>query len=118
MIDTAYCERCKKQVAAKKKGCNHGLHAVLSLITGGFWLIFWLFSAITWDDWYCTECGQHVKRGTIEPTYHCPKCKAIVEKDAVFCPHCGYQVEKQCKYCKTKNDVESFFCKKCGKKLD
>ncbi len=118
MIGTAYCEHCKKQVIAKKKECNHVLHAILSLITGGIWLIVWLLCAITCDDYYCTECGKHVKVGSEEPPCHCPKCKAIIEKDSLFCPHCGFQVEKRCKHCNEKNNLVAHFCKKCGKKLE
>lgn len=116
-VDTAYCNHCKKQVVTKKKGCNHVLHAILSLITGGVWLIIWLLCAITWDDWYCTECGQYVKVGSRAPENHCPKCKAVIEKDALFCPHCGTVLEKLCERCNTKNELNALFCKKCGEKL-
>ena len=60
-VSSAYCSYCKKRVVAKKKGCNHVLHAALSFLTGGLWLGIWALCAITWDDWYCTQCGSKVK---------------------------------------------------------
>lgn len=60
-IGTGYCNVCKKQVRLMKKGTNHWLHLILTILTGGLWIIIWLFSAITWDDWYCVYCGKHIK---------------------------------------------------------
>ena len=96
MINTAYCEHCKKQIAAKKC-CNHVLHGILTLCTGGVWLIIWILAALADDNYRCIECGKKVKLGSTEPVNHCPECKAIIEKDALFCPHCGTAIEKLCK---------------------
>lgn len=35
---------------------NHILHAVLSLLTGGWWIIVWLILASKEDK--CTKCGN------------------------------------------------------------
>lgn len=116
-IGSAYCEHCKKQVVAKKKGCNHMLHLVLTLITAGFWLIIWLLCAITWDDWYCNECGGHVKLGSKEPKTRCPECNTVIPPESSFCPHCGKTTGLICPKCKTKNSANSIYCKNCGNKL-
>lgn len=115
MINTAYCEYCKKQTAAKKC-CNHALHAVLTICTG-VWIIIWILAILADNNYRCMECGKKVKLGSIEPSFHCPRCKAVVEKDAIFCPHCGTVIEKLCKQCNAKNELNSLFCKKCGEKL-
>ncbi|MBR1944956.1 MAG: zinc ribbon domain-containing protein [Alphaproteobacteria bacterium] len=91
-IGSAYCDHCKKQVLAKKKGCNHIIHAILSILTGGIWLIIWLLCAITWDDWYCSQCGEHVKLGSKGPEYRCPKCGALISSESSFCSNCGQKV--------------------------
>ena len=116
-VGTAYCEYCKKQVVARKKGCNHVLHAVLSLLTGGFWLIIWLLCVISCDDWYCTQCGRKVRLDSHEPDLRCKKCGSIIDKDADFCSNCGQSTGRVCSKCGTKNSNNSIFCSKCGNKL-
>lgn len=117
MINTAYCKHCKKQIAAKKC-CNHVLHCILSICTGGLWIIIWILAIFADDNYRCSECGQKVKLGTTEPLQHCPSCEAIIEKDVLFCPHCGASVEKFCKKCSTRNAPDALFCKNCGEKLN
>lgn len=80
-MSTAYCNLCKKRVAVRAEGVNHVLHLLLSIVTGGFWLIIWFIWAMLPDDWYCTECGQHIKLDSTKPTNNCPKCKVAIEKD-------------------------------------
>lgn len=55
-----YCKRCVKQVLSRRKGTNHILHLLLSLITGGLWIIVWIFCDIKIGGWRCAQCGGKV----------------------------------------------------------
>ena len=52
----AYCKICDKNVKAEAKSPSHILHLLLSLITGGIWIIMWILCALS-ADWHCSECG-------------------------------------------------------------
>ena len=64
-IKSGYCGYCEKQVACQKQ-CNHALHIILSLLTGGFWLIIYLFVVIL-SSFRCPFCGKKVIKGTRDP---------------------------------------------------
>ena len=51
---------------AERQGASHLFHLVMSLITFGFWLIVWLYVAIT-REYRCAACGSAVK--TYKPRY-------------------------------------------------
>lgn len=53
-----YCDNCEKSVVVFRKGTNHILHLLMSVVTAGFWLIIWVLSAIKFGGWRCTECGS------------------------------------------------------------
>lgn len=53
-----FCKLCEKRVVVFRKGTNHILHLVLSVITCGFWLIVWIGSSLKFGGWRCTECGS------------------------------------------------------------
>ncbi len=48
---------------------------------------------------------------------NCPRCKAPVKADAVFCSACGAELVVKCAACATVNDTSAKFCKNCGKAL-
>ena len=52
-----YCHDCKRYVLAQRKGTNHVLHLLLSVITVGLWVIIWILLCIPIDGWYCPNCG-------------------------------------------------------------
>ena len=52
------CTDCRKRVVVFRKGTNHILHLILSVLTAGLWLIVWFGSAIKFGGWRCTECGS------------------------------------------------------------
>ena len=54
---SGFCKQCNKQVVVFRKGTNHILHLILSVITVGIWLIIWLGAAVKIGGWRCTECG-------------------------------------------------------------
>lgn len=55
-----YCKRCVKQVLARRKGTNHILHLLLSIVTGGIWIIVWILCSIKIGGWRCSQCGGRV----------------------------------------------------------
>lgn len=53
-----YCVHCRDYVMVKQDSANHVLHAVLSLMTCGLWLIIWALSCVRFGGWRCTRCGS------------------------------------------------------------
>jgi hypothetical protein len=52
-----YCEKCGKQTLHIVQAVNHILHLLLSVVTGGFWIIVWICIGITSGKGSCTICG-------------------------------------------------------------
>ena len=52
-----YCKVCDKNVLVWRKGTNHILHLILSLLTLGLWLPVWIFISIKIGGWKCSTCG-------------------------------------------------------------
>jgi hypothetical protein len=52
-----YCEKCSKQTLHIAQAINHILHLLLSVVTGGFWIIVWICIGITSGKGICTICG-------------------------------------------------------------
>lgn len=59
---TGFCKGCGKQVMIRRKGTNHLLHLLLSVITFGLWIIVWILTSIKIGGWRCTQCGRKVGR--------------------------------------------------------
>ncbi|MHC4062401.1 MAG: hypothetical protein ACYSR4_03310 [Planctomycetota bacterium] len=59
---SGYCTHCQKQVLIRRKGTNHVLHLLLTLVTGGLWLIVWILCAIKIGGWRCVQCGSNAGR--------------------------------------------------------
>lgn len=55
-----HCKTCKRSVLAQRPGTNHILHLILSIVTGGIWLIIWFMSAVKIGGWRCSHCGGKV----------------------------------------------------------
>ena len=63
-----FCPTCKRNVLAQKvvpmTSCNHILHLILSIITGGIWINVWLLCAwgsggpMLEDNYRCIRCGH------------------------------------------------------------
>jgi len=60
--NTGYCKICEKQVMIKRKGTNHVLHLLLSIVTAGFWIIIWILCSIKIGGWRCSACGCKTKK--------------------------------------------------------
>ena len=55
-----FCDRCEDYVLAVRKGPNHILHLILSIITGGLWIIIWILVSLKIGGWRCPNCGSAV----------------------------------------------------------
>ena len=55
---SGYCKQCKDQRKVERKGTNHILHLLLSILTAGIWLIVWIGIAIKFGGWRCERCGS------------------------------------------------------------
>lgn len=56
-----FCPYCKKHVLTQKNTLNHILHLLLSVFTGGLWLVVWLLLIMRHtDDTRCVECGRKI----------------------------------------------------------
>lgn len=53
-----YCHSCRRHVLARRHGCDHLVHAIVTLFLCGMWLPAWLV------------CGLYA--ATVP--YHCPRC--------------------------------------------
>ena len=57
-----FCESCDSQVLAVRPGTNHVLHLLLSIVTGGLWIIVWILLSVRVGGWRCSRCGRLVTR--------------------------------------------------------
>lgn len=55
-----FCKHCNAQVVARRKGTNHVLHLLITLLLCGFWLPIWIGLAIKFGGWKCSRCGLGV----------------------------------------------------------
>jgi hypothetical protein len=56
-----FCKTCDAPRKLERKGANHILHLLLSVITFGWWLIIWaLLSLPSIGGWRCSMCGSRV----------------------------------------------------------
>ncbi|KON79399.1 hypothetical protein PA01_12710 [Azoarcus sp. PA01] len=52
------CKACGKRTVVFRKGTNHVLHLILTILTAGVWLIVWFGVSVKFGGWRCTECGS------------------------------------------------------------
>lgn len=55
---SGYCQQCKAQVVVFRKGTNHLLHLVLTIVTCLLWLIVWALDSVKFGGWRCSQCGS------------------------------------------------------------
>jgi len=56
-----HCPDCNEGVLAQRSGVNHILHLLLTIVTGGLWLIVWiLISIFHFGGWRCSKCGKEI----------------------------------------------------------
>lgn len=57
-----YCPDDQRMVLAERPTPNHLLHLILSVVTGGLWLIVWFLVAMNDKPYRCPICGQKTLR--------------------------------------------------------
>jgi hypothetical protein len=69
----AHCPRCRHRQPFLREKVNHPLHLLLTILTGGLWLISWIALAIgrLRYPWRCEHCGWHSPVFG-KPEYHTP----------------------------------------------
>lgn len=57
----AYCPRCRHQQIFVRAQIHHLQHLILSILTGGLWLVSWAALCIgkIMRPWRCEHCGWH-----------------------------------------------------------
>lgn len=51
------CSSCREQRLHIRQGVNHLLHLLLTLVTGGLWIVGWLIALGLKPGWRCSQCG-------------------------------------------------------------
>jgi hypothetical protein len=54
---SGFCQHCKKSVVVFRPGPNHIFHLIMTVITGGLWLIVWIGASVIFGGWRCSVCG-------------------------------------------------------------
>ena len=114
------CKTCGKRTLHTKGSINHILHLLLSIITGGLWIIVWVIIAIFFSDdtWRCTICGKSASfsncgiAGNVLRSFEqnklernkCPYCAELIKPEAIVCRYCGTSLKN--KYIVTGLDKE------------
>jgi hypothetical protein len=55
---TGFCYVCQERTRVERKGINHVLHLLLTLVTFGLWIFVWLLTPLLRQPWHCTRCGS------------------------------------------------------------
>lgn len=55
-----WCKDCKDMTVHIAKDISHGMHFILTLLTG-FWLIIWIAAAVD-RKWMCGDCYAKEKK--------------------------------------------------------
>ena len=55
-----YCTFCQRDILARRsiQRVNDILHLLLTLVTGGLWLLVWIFMSKEVGEWRCSSCGK------------------------------------------------------------
>lgn len=56
-----HCKHCDRDVMVRRKGTNHILHLLLSIVTVGIWIIMWILLSIKIGGWRCSICGRKAR---------------------------------------------------------
>jgi len=68
-IQKGFCDVCGRERTFYRREINHKLHFILSIITGGLWLISWASLVMLYShaSWTCGACGA-IKH--LQPSKH------------------------------------------------
>lgn len=56
----AHCRACQRNVLATRNGPNHVAHLLVSIVTAGIWIPFWIILSVFPPGWMCSQCGAKV----------------------------------------------------------
>lgn len=62
-ISSGYCSYCRRRVRCQKKVPAHLVHAIMTVLTAGIWLLVWIclcFANLP-TPYRCDKCGSIVK---------------------------------------------------------
>lgn len=59
-VGSGFCPVCLRNVMTHENGPNHILHLILTLVTGGLWIIVWIVVAARRRPQNCTVCGSDI----------------------------------------------------------
>ena len=59
-LSSGFCCYCDAQVRLERPNPNHVLHLLLTILTGGLWVIIWIGTSIQFGGWRCSRCGRKV----------------------------------------------------------
>jgi hypothetical protein len=123
-IETSkFCKACNKQVLARRKGVNHILHLILSLLTFGIWVIIWILvvvkNIVVVGEWRCSTCGKICwtigeTSATVTDIFKSKPVDGVTESHQDSTPD---QTKVFCSQCGEPNTKDNGFCAKCGKAL-
>jgi len=57
--DAIHCVRCRRPVTAIRHGAKHGVHVLLTLVTG-VWIFVWIYRALDRVRLSCPQCGLDI----------------------------------------------------------
>jgi hypothetical protein len=60
-MDSVLCHNCREIVVVEKEEVNHVLHMIMSVVTGGLWLLVWALMVFTNNNnnlYKCPSCGR------------------------------------------------------------
>lgn len=70
-----FCSVCNKQTLWARRGTNHILHLLITVLLCGLWLPVWLMASIRIGGWRCQTCGY---KGSLASRFAVPAvCLAI-----------------------------------------
>lgn len=68
-----YCKACECARKLERRGTNHILHLLMTIVTFGVWLIVWFGVSVKFGGWSCAACGSKkvstsIPRGANRPS--------------------------------------------------
>ena len=71
-------------VLARANTPNHILHLLLTVVTGGLWVVVWLWLSIGPKSWRCPSCGRSTGSGLLNDIRNADSKPAYIMLGVVF----------------------------------